>query len=70
MRAYQKEICGLLIGIGLLALAGCETSKGVARGVSGVAEGIAATAEGAAKDSAVVWVGIMKADDWMRKNLW
>jgi len=57
-----------------ILLAGCETAKGAAYGVGataqGVGEGIGATAEGVAKDTTNLWQAMLRADEWMRKNLW
>ena len=58
--AYKKYImlCALLLSLNLLA--GCETVKGIAKGVS----------EGAGKDAQGFGSTVMAADDWIRKNLW
>ena len=55
----------LLLAIPLLA--GCETCKGAATGVGVTAVG---TAQGATKDTQNFWQAMLKADNWMRKNLW
>ena len=52
-----------VIMLSALMLSGCETTKGVAVGVG-------ATAMGIGKDAKNTWHGIVKADDWIKKNLW
>ena len=45
---------------GLLLLSGCETTKGVARGFT----------DGINKDSKTFWENLLKADSWIKENLW
>lgn len=52
-----------VVMMGALMINGCETTKGVA-------VGIGATAMGVGKDAKNTWHGVMKADDWIKKNLW
>ncbi|HLD82972.1 MAG TPA: hypothetical protein VI976_03395 [Candidatus Omnitrophota bacterium] len=40
--------------------AGCETTKGIAKGVI----------EGVPRDAKNTWQAMLKADDWMKKNMW
>jgi len=49
--------------LSFILTAGCQTSKGVASGLSSVGQG-------AAKDAANLWQGILKIDHWIRDNLW
>jgi hypothetical protein len=61
-----KNRLGFIVAAVLLTvplLCGCETTKGAATGVE-------ATVQGAAKDGQNFWQTLVKADDWMRKNLW
>jgi len=51
----------------LVLLCGCQTVKGVAEGV-GV--GVVQAGKGIAKDSSNVWHSILKADGWIKKNMW
>lgn len=46
-----------------ILLGGCETTKGAATGVG-------ATAMGVAKDTKNFWQAILKADEWIKENLW
>lgn len=48
---------------GVIALSGCNTAKGAAVGVG-------ATAMGVAEDAKGTWNGLVKADEWMKKNMW
>ncbi len=43
-----------------ILMSGCETTKGVVVGVT----------EGVYKDSTNFWQNLLKADKWMKKNLW
>ncbi len=74
MTAQKKFILSSVLFLGIILLSGCETAKGAAYGtvdtVGAAAKGVGATACGAAKDTANLWQGILKADDWMKKNLW
>jgi len=46
-----------------ILFSGCETSKGVG-------EGLSSTGGGIAQDAKNLWAGVMKADQWMRENMW
>jgi predicted small secreted protein len=63
-----------LILAAVILLHGCETSKGVAKGIGstaeGMAEGIGSTAEGVGRDSFNLWQALVAADDWFKKNFW
>lgn len=61
-----------MISLGILFLclilsSGCETTKGA---VVGVGATVAGTTSGIAKDSKNLWQSILKADNWLRENLW
>jgi predicted small secreted protein len=60
----------LLLFLAPIFLSGCETAKGVGAMARGAGEGIGATAGGVAKDTSSLWQGILKADNWIKKNLW
>ncbi|MFA6378866.1 MAG: hypothetical protein WCX16_03685 [Candidatus Omnitrophota bacterium] len=49
--------------VSALMVSGCETTKGVAVGVG-------ATAIGVGKDAKSAWHGVVKADEWVKNNLW
>ncbi|MDD4899363.1 MAG: hypothetical protein PHT31_05560 [Candidatus Omnitrophica bacterium] len=59
----RKKCAGLLVIIFVMLLAGCETTKGVG-------EGMSSTGSGIAKDTKNLWANIMKADQWIRENMW
>ena len=64
----MKRAASIIVFVLTLAsLCGCETVKGAG---CGVATGVSDTAKGVSKDSSNFWQGILKADDWFRKNLW
>ena len=51
----------------VLFICGCETAKGAAKGtVHGVGAVGTGIADGAKKD----WAAVMKADDWVKDNMW
>jgi predicted small secreted protein len=54
----------------LVALAGCETAKGVGATAYGVGSGLVSTAEGAGKDTYNFWNFLKSVDRWMQENLW
>ena len=67
---FIKNKLSILAAISLLAvplLCGCQTAKGAATGVGAT---VVCTAQGATQDSQNFWHTVLKADDWMRKNLW
>lgn len=70
MTVKTKGILWWFLFLGIIVLSGCETAKGAAYAVGATAEGIGGTAYGAAKDTANLWQGMLKADAWIRKNLW
>lgn len=63
----KRSLKFVFLGLIVLFLCGCETVKGAATGVG-------STAAGVTKDSKNIvsgaWQTILKADDWMKKNLW
>ena len=67
-----------ILFLGIIFLGGCETAKGAAYGVGttakGIGEGVGVTAQGvatgAAKDTVNFWQAILRADNWIKKNLW
>lgn len=64
----RKEMSVVFIlFLGLVFLGGCETAKGAAGGIGMTAVG---TAQGAATDAKNIWQKILKADDWIKNNLW
>ena len=56
-------ILGVFLFLLSLLCSGCQTAKGAAYGVG-------ATAVGAVKDTENTYNCIMKADDWIKRNLW
>ena len=56
-----------IIFICVVLFSGCETAKGFG---SGVACGVSSIPQGVSKDSFNLWQSILKADDWVKKNLW
>ena len=53
---FKKGILLFVLFAFIVVIAGCETMKGTAKGA----------AEGAKKD----WQAAIKADEWIKKNLW
>ncbi len=50
----------IAVFLGMIFIAGCETTKGVATGV----------AEGVSKDTKTACSWVKKADNWIKDNLW
>ncbi|MDD5155528.1 MAG: hypothetical protein PHF11_03475 [Candidatus Omnitrophica bacterium] len=75
MFRHAKAVVFILV---LFFMSGCETSKGVGKGVVSIGTGVGAgvgsaacsTADGVAKDSRSAWSFIGKLDDWIKENLW
>ena len=64
----SNSIFSFLMIFGIIILvSGCETAKGLTKGV---AYTIADTGRGVAKDSCNFWQGIIKAEEWIKENLW
>ncbi|MEW6170055.1 MAG: hypothetical protein AB1472_00610 [Candidatus Omnitrophota bacterium] len=61
----MKKITLLILG--LLFLAGCETTKTV---VGGVAGGTMAVGQSLATDTKNAYSALKKADDWFQENYW
>jgi len=59
----NKKFLIFAVLVSVMLLAGCETSKGVG-------EGLNSTGSGISKDAKNLWANIMKADQWMRENMW
>lgn len=53
----------LLFIIFAAGIFGCETAKGAAKGAQ-------ADFQTASRGTANCWQALLKADDWMRENLW
>lgn len=51
----------------VIFLSGCSTLKGLGVGLS---EGISRTAAGVKEDSRNLWQTILKADNWVKENMW
>lgn len=51
----------------IVLTSGCETAKGFTKGCAYTAVD---TGRGVVKDTYNLWQGIMKADEWIKKNLW
>lgn len=70
----KRSIAFFILSIFLILTAGCETSKGVAKGMGYTMQGLgstmAYTAKGATKDTKNLWHTILKLDNWMKENLW
>ncbi|MFA5144894.1 MAG: hypothetical protein WC723_02680 [Candidatus Omnitrophota bacterium] len=58
--AKRISFCCLAVLLCAVILTGCETCKGVAKGVS----------EGVAKDTQSTGNVLLSVDDWIRRNLW
>lgn len=56
MRKGMRYIFLLLLIASSTVICGCETTKGLAQGIT--------------KDSANAWQGIKHADAWIKDNLW
>lgn len=56
MTLYKRSVLLPVLLLGFVFIYGCETIKGMGSGAG----------EGAKKD----WQVLIKADDWVRKNLW
>ncbi len=67
MPLNKKRILCWALFFGIMFLGGCETTKGLVEGIGTTAQG---AAKGAAKDTAGIWQGILKADNWIKENLW
>ncbi len=63
MPKIKAVLAAVFLAAAVVAAAGCETTKGVGTGV-------VCTAQGAKTDSVNFWNSILKADQWMKKNLW
>jgi hypothetical protein len=69
LKEEMSLIC--ILCLGLVFLGGCETAKGAAGGAAGgIGMTAAGTAHGAATDTKNIWQAILKADDWIKNNLW
>lgn len=66
MENKKMFLLGILF-LCILSTAGCQTAKGASQGI-GVT--VAGTAKGAAEDSKNIWQAILRADDWIKENLW
>ncbi|MCU0666265.1 MAG: hypothetical protein MUF05_04115 [Candidatus Omnitrophica bacterium] len=66
---HRKSAFVLLLLV--IFLCGCNTisamGKGVAQGVTNTAKD---TGHGAVKDTVSMWQALLKADAWVKKNLW
>lgn len=56
----------LLAGMVFLS-SGCQTISGIGKGI---AVGVTSAAEGLSKDTRQLWNSILKADSWVKENLW
>lgn len=66
-RMRSKVGIAVILFVLVIFIAGCETTKGVGKGVAG---GIGATAKGIGKDSYNLWQFIQTSDSWIKKNMW
>ncbi|KPK98509.1 MAG: hypothetical protein AMJ95_03860 [Omnitrophica WOR_2 bacterium SM23_72] len=66
MLRNRQLLLGVLL-LGLILVAGCETTRGFATGVDSTTEGVT---EGVIKDAEGIWPAIVRLDNWIRKNLW
>jgi predicted small secreted protein len=48
-------------------LCGCATTKGIGEGISKTGQGVA---RGIIQDSKNFWQALLKADNWIKENLW
>ncbi len=67
MMLRNRQVLLGVLWLSLILVAGCETTKGF---TTGVASGVTSTASGVAKDATGLWQGLLRADSWMRENLW
>lgn len=71
MRKARFFVIVAALSVGTLFLFGCNTAKGAATGVAtGVGATVVGTAKGAVKDVKDTRNFIVKADEWVKKNLW
>jgi predicted small secreted protein len=47
----------------ILALSGCATAKGLGEGIGKISQGLI-------QDSKNFWQALLKADNWIKENLW
>lgn len=70
-RMIEKKGILFCILISLVLLTnGCQTTKGIAQGMGYTVEGTKGMVEGMARDTTNLWQMILKADNWIKKNLW
>lgn len=62
-----QSIKFVLLGLIVLFLYGCETVKGTAIGVGSTATGVTKDTRNIASGA---WQAILKADSWIKRNLW
>lgn len=63
----KKSIFLWILFLCLILSSGCETTKRVTAGVGTTVGG---AASGIAKDSQNFWQTVLKADSWIKRNLW
>jgi hypothetical protein len=57
MKARISSILwGIFLFLSIILINGCETTKGMVTG--------------AQKDTKNIWQGLVKTDNWLKKNLW
>lgn len=56
LNGNSKVILSAALMVTVLLVSGCETTKGLARGIS--------------QDSQDLWNFLKQADDWVKENLW
>lgn len=58
-----KLILIMLLLSSAMLISGCSTAKGLATGIG-------ATTVGVTEDAKNFWQAMLKADEWMKENLW
>ncbi len=58
-----KSMLAAVVFFSFMFVSGCSTAKGISSGIDSTAKGIC-------QDSKALWEKALKADDWMKENLW
>lgn len=67
MTLRRKLIPFFVIFAGFIFIAGCQTTKNIAQAVPPIAEGLSADVK---NTSVNIWKAIIRADNWVKENLW
>jgi predicted small secreted protein len=66
----RKLIKFFVLLLVIFILCGCATAKGLGEGLKGLGKGLAKTNQGIVQDSKNFWQALLKADNWIKENLW